>query len=199
MKKYLIIFTVCLILCMAFFYAGVRYGDFNARVEVAASNTGPLMNLLLIGAGKNKEFIEMNREQLYMNLGLFDSLRTSRLVSSRNKKLAQQRILFAKDYWQAVGGTILQTEEEKKLQRQSVDEFRSAAGITPSLTINGVKVSPFYFEEQDQRARELFSRYADQKSVLHDFIVGLVAEAKEGQPNEAVQTTPGLRPSVSDL
>lgn len=189
MKKYLLISAVCLILCAAFFYAGVRYGDFNARVEVAATNTGPLMNLLLVEAGKEKEFVEMNREQLYMNLGLFESFRTYWLVSGQNKKLVEQRILFAKDHWQAAGGKILQTEEEKKKRREDVAAIQAATGIPMTLTMNGVKVSPYYFEEQDQRARDLFSQYADQKSHLHDFIVGMVEEAKKRQPNQPLEPT----------
>ncbi|MBI5381498.1 MAG: hypothetical protein HZA31_06320 [Opitutae bacterium] len=183
MKKILLISVACLLLCIGCFIVGVRYGEFNGRVEAAAKDTGPLMNLLLIGAGKEKELVQMNREQLYMNLGLFESLRTSHLVSGENRRLVEQRILLAKDYWQAVGGTILQTEEEKKKNREQVAAIQSAAGVPMTLMMNGVKVSPFYFEEQDQRARDIFSQYADQKSYLYDFIVSLVEEAKKRQPN----------------
>lgn len=185
MKKYLLVSAACLILCAAFFYTGVRYGDFNARVEVAATDTGPLMNLLLIEAGRKEEFMEMNREQLYMNLGFFESLRTSRLVSAQNKKLVEQRILLAKDYWQAVGGTILQTEEEKSRYREQVAAIQSATGIPMTLEMHGVKVSPFIFEEQDEQARQLFSKYADRKSHLHDLIVGMVEEAKKTENNSS--------------
>jgi hypothetical protein len=195
MKKYLLISVVCLLLCAGSFFAGARYGEFNGHIEAAAKNTGPLLNLLLIGAGKEKELIDMNRSQLYMNLGLFESLRSSCLVSDENKRLSEQRILFAKDYWQAAGGKILQTEEEKKEDRQRIEKIQSEDGITPGLSINGVSVSPFYFEEQDQQARDLFSRYADQNSVLHDFIITLVGEAKN-RPNKPLQGTEGKVPSA---
>jgi hypothetical protein len=192
MRRYLIISVVCLLLCAGSFFAGARYGELNGRVEAAALNTGPLMNLLLIGAGKEKELVDMNREQLFMNLGLFDSLRTSRLVSGENKRLVEQRILFAKDYWQATGGAILQTEEEKKKNREQVAAIQSATGGPLTVTMNGVKVSPYYFEEQDQRARDLFRKYADQKSRLYDFISEMVEEAKKRTPNQ-----PPLRMPVS--
>ncbi|HVU15532.1 MAG TPA: hypothetical protein VHD32_01305 [Candidatus Didemnitutus sp.] len=180
----------CLLLCAASFYAGVRYGELNGRIEIAASDTSPLMNLLLVESGKEKELMEMNREQLYLNLNLFEIARNSRLVSERNKRLAEQRILFAKDYWQAVGGKIILSDDEKEKERRRVREIQAATGITPGMTINGVEVSPFYFTIQDRATRELFIKYADQKSRLHDFIVGMVDEAKRSRPNQLPAPTP---------
>jgi hypothetical protein len=188
MKKLAIIVTLCGVACAGSFYAGFRYGTFNGQIEASALNTGPLMNLLLFEAGKKKELLEMNREQLYFPLDVYDALRSSRLVSRANKEILEQRILIAKDYWQVAGGKILQTEEEAKKARQTIDEIQTAAGIPVTMTMNGVKVSPFMFEDKDRRIAALFSRYSSQKSRLNDFIVGMVAEAKK-EPNQASEPT----------
>jgi hypothetical protein len=195
MKKLAIVLMLCAAACAGSFYAGFRYGRFNGQIEVAAMNTGPLMNLLLFEAGKKKELLEMNREQLYFPLDVYDALRSSRLVSRANKEILEQRILIAKDYWQAAGGKILQTEEEGKKARQTIEEIRTAAGIPVTMTMNGVKVSPFMFEEKDGRIATLFSRYADQKSRLNDFIVGMVDEAKKGPNQTSEPTAPSGRGS----
>jgi hypothetical protein len=175
MKKIGLIILLVAVVGAGSFYGGFRVGEFNGGIERAAKNTGPLMNLLLTEAGMKKELLEMNREQLYSNLTFYEAAQSSRLVTPANKKWLKENILLARDYWMAAGGTILQTEDEAKKNRQQVEEIRKATGVQMGVTLNGIKVSPFYFEEEDRRVRSLFDHYAGQTSVLH----GMVKKAKE--------------------
>jgi Ni,Fe-hydrogenase I large subunit len=189
MKKLGIILIAVAVACTGTFYAGLFYGKFNGRIEGAVMETGPLMNLLLAQAGNEKELIEMNRERLYFNLDLYDALSSSPLVSSENKRMLEERILVAKDYWQAAGGQLLQSEEQKKQMRQTVEQIQSATGVQMKMTMNGVTASPFLFEEKERRIAALFSRYADRQSRLHDFIVGMVKEAKKNASHASEPTS----------
>jgi hypothetical protein len=182
MKKILLYVLIAVVACAAGFYGGFRVGEFNGRIEVSAKNTGPLMNLLLLQTKMEEEQMEMNREQLYGNLDFYDVLRSSRLVTSENKRWLEESILLAKDYWQAAGGTVLQTEEAAMQTRKAVEEIKAATGVPMGMILNGVKVSPFLFEEQDRRVRELFARYSDKNSTLHEMIVEMVEKAKKESP-----------------
>ncbi|MBS0631752.1 MAG: hypothetical protein JSS11_07535 [Verrucomicrobia bacterium] len=189
MKKIAILGLVLLVVGIGSFYGGYRVGELNGLIAGTAKDTGPLMNLLLTEAGMKKEQMEMNREQLYSNLTLYEASQSSPLVTSENKKWLKQNILLAKDYWTAAGGTILQTADGAKKTRQQVEAFRSATGVTMGMTMNGVTVSPFYFEEEDRRVRELFRRYEGQESDLHDLIFGMVKQARE-TPKQAPEPSP---------
>jgi hypothetical protein len=179
MKSILLVFVISVAMSCVAFYAGFLHGEFNGRLEQSARDTGPLMNLLLARAGMEKDLIEMNREQLYIGVDVYDALRQSWRVTRKNKALLDDRILVAKDYWQAVGGTVLQTDAQKKESRQGVDDIQALAGIPMTRTVDGVKVSPGWIEEKDRRIAALFSKYSDRKSSLHDFITGMVNQAKK--------------------
>lgn len=188
MTKTALLLLILVAACVGSFYGGFRVGELNGRVEEAARDTDPLLNLLLVQAGMEKELVDMNRGRLYGNLDFFDELRSSRLVTPANKNLLEQNILLARDYWQAAGGKILQTEEEAKQMRQTVEEIQSATGVRMGMTFNGMQVSPFFFEEKDRRVTELFDRYSGRMSMLHDMIVEMVEKAKN-QPNKTAQST----------
>ena len=190
MKKIALLLLLIAVVAAGSFYGGYRVGELNGNVANATKNTGPLMNLLLVQAGMKKELVEMNHEQLYSNLGLYEALLTSRLVTPENKKWLKENILLARDYWIAAGGTILQTEEESKKIRQQVEEIRAATGVQMAMTLNGTQASPFHFEEEDRHVRDLFGRYSGQTSFLHDMIVGMVKNAKEAS-NQSPEPPPG--------
>jgi hypothetical protein len=189
MKKLAWLVLVVVATGVGSFYGGYRVGELNGTIADSASNTGPLMNLLLVQAGREKDIVEMNREQLYGNLSIYDASQSSILVTPRNKRWSKQRILLARDYWAAAGGVIMQTEGEAKRTREQVAEIQAATGVQTGMFVNGVQVSPFYFEQEDRNVRELFGRYSGQTSALHDMIVKMVDEAKK-RPNHSQEPAP---------
>ena len=187
MKKIIFLFLGIIVVGTGGFYGGFLVGELNGRAETKAKDTKPLMNLLLVQAGMKKEFVEMNREQLYSNLDLFETLQSSRWITATNKQWLKQNILIARDYWIAAGGMILQSKEEALRTRQQVAQIKSASGVQMGMTINGMKVSPFYFEEEDHKVRVLFDRYSGQTSLMHDMIVGMVEKAGKKLLEESAQ------------
>ena len=121
-------------------------------------------------------------------------------ADTRSLELAFQRDILVLHFVDHTGETCVVEFTGTMAFRWSEDDDDDPSGLTRSDRVYEVEDSPW-------RARLLKGRYAPPPlrhfklcfNAMPDFLDVLAVAMKKKEPNQTAQTTPGLRPSVSDL